>query len=91
MTPKTKRLIVSTRSRAITGQAIAASPTMPLEAAPPRTTEHHIHHPAVIEGERRVGMVAMRDVVPCGKALRTDRPRLRRRLLAAEEVQRGSF
>ncbi len=47
----------------MTAEPIAVSATTTLEAAAILMTEHHIHHLPVIEGERPVGMVGMRDVV----------------------------
>jgi CBS domain-containing protein len=47
----------------MTAEPIAVSPMTTLEAAAILMTEHHIHHLPVIEGERPVGMVGMRDVV----------------------------
>jgi len=47
----------------MTAEPIAVSATTALEAAAILMTEHHIHHLPVVEGERPVGMVGMRDVV----------------------------
>jgi CBS domain-containing protein len=47
----------------MTAEPIAVSPTTPLEAAALLMSEHHIHHLPVVEGERPVAMVGMRDVV----------------------------
>jgi CBS domain-containing protein len=55
----------------MTAEPIAASPTTTLEAAALLMTEHHIHHLPVVEGQRPVAMVGMRDVVRSGTALRT--------------------
>jgi sulfide:quinone oxidoreductase len=50
----------------MTAEPIAVSPTTSLEAAALLMTEHHIHHLPVVEGERPVAMVGMRDVVRAG-------------------------
>jgi CBS domain-containing protein len=47
----------------MTAEPIAVEAETPLEAAALLMTEHHIHHLPVVEGERPVGMVGMRDVV----------------------------
>jgi CBS domain-containing protein len=47
----------------MTAEPIAVSAKTTLEAAALLMTEHHIHHLPVVEGERPVGMVGMRDVV----------------------------
>ncbi len=47
----------------MTAEPITVSATTTLEAAAILMTEHHIHHLPVVEGERPVGMVGMRDVV----------------------------
>ena len=52
----------------MTAEPIAVSPTTTLEVAALLMSEHHIHHLPVVEGERPVAMVGMRDVVRSGKA-----------------------
>jgi CBS domain-containing protein len=47
----------------MTTEPIAVSAKTSLEAASILMTEHHIHHLPVVDGERPVGMVGMRDVV----------------------------
>ncbi len=47
----------------MTVEPITVSVNTTLEAAALLMTEHHIHHLPVVEGERPVGMVGMRDVV----------------------------
>jgi sulfide:quinone oxidoreductase len=47
----------------MTAEPIAVSAKTTLEAAALLMTEHHIHHLPVVEGERPVGMVGMREVV----------------------------
>jgi sulfide:quinone oxidoreductase len=47
----------------MTAEPIAVSPTATLDAAAILMTEHDIHHLPVVEDERPVGMVGMRDVV----------------------------
>ena len=44
-------------------EPIAVSAKTALRAAALLMTEHHIHHLPVVEGERPVGMVGMRDLV----------------------------
>ena len=55
----------------MTAEPIAASPTTTLGAAALLMTEYHIHHLPVVEGQRPVAMVGMRDVVRSGTALQT--------------------
>jgi sulfide:quinone oxidoreductase len=55
----------------MTAEPIAVSPTTSLEAAALLMSEHHIHHLPVVESERPVAMVAMRDVVRSGAPFRT--------------------
>lgn len=55
----------------MTAEPIAVSPTTTLEAAALLMTEHHIHHLPVVEGERPVAMVGMRDVVRAVTPFRT--------------------
>jgi CBS domain-containing protein len=43
---------------------ITVSVDAPLEAAAAVMVEHDIHHLPVVDGERPVGMIGMRDVVP---------------------------
>jgi sulfide:quinone oxidoreductase len=50
----------------MTAEPITVSAQTTLEAAALLMTEHHIHHLPVVEGERPVGMVGMRDVVRSG-------------------------
>jgi CBS domain-containing protein len=50
----------------MTAEPIVVSPTMPLTAAAILMTEHGIHHLPVVERERPVGMIGMRDVVRSG-------------------------
>jgi CBS domain-containing protein len=47
----------------MTAEPIAVSAQTTLEAAAILMIEHQIHHLPVVEGERQVGMVGMRDVV----------------------------
>jgi sulfide:quinone oxidoreductase len=47
----------------MTAEPITVSARTTLEAAAILMTEHHIHHLPVVEGERPVGMVGLRDVV----------------------------
>ena len=47
----------------MTAEPIAVSAKTTQDAAAILMTEHHIHHLPVLEGERPVGMVGMRDVV----------------------------
>jgi len=47
----------------MTAEPIAVAPGTALEAAVILMTEHHVNHLPVVEGERPVGMVGMRDVV----------------------------
>jgi sulfide:quinone oxidoreductase len=47
----------------MTAEPIAVSAETAVEAAALLMTEHHIHHLPVVEGERPVGMIGMRDVV----------------------------
>jgi CBS domain-containing protein len=47
----------------MTAEPITVSAKTTLEAAAILMTEHHIHHLPVVEGDRPVGMVGMRDVV----------------------------
>jgi CBS domain-containing protein len=47
----------------MTAEPIAVSVETTLDAAAILMTEHHIHHLPVVEGERPVGMIGMRDVV----------------------------
>ena len=47
----------------MTADPIAVSPATTLEAAALLMTEHHIHHLPVVEGERPIAMLGMRDVV----------------------------
>jgi sulfide:quinone oxidoreductase len=47
----------------MTAEPIAVSPDSTLEAAAILMTEHEIHHLPVVEGERAVGMVGLRDVI----------------------------
>lgn len=47
----------------MTVEPIAVSANTTLKAAALLMTEHHIHHLPVVEGERPIGMVGLRDVV----------------------------
>lgn len=47
----------------MTVEPITVSANTTLEAAALLMTEHHIHHLPVVEGERPIGMVGLRDVV----------------------------
>jgi CBS domain-containing protein len=47
----------------MTAEPISVSPTSTLQAAAILMTEHNIHHLPVVEGERAVGMVGLRDTV----------------------------
>lgn len=55
----------------MTAEPIAVSAKTTLEAAALLMTEHHIHHLPVVEGERPVGMVGMREVVRSVAPFRT--------------------
>jgi sulfide:quinone oxidoreductase len=50
----------------MTAEPIAVSSDTTLEATAILMTEHHIHHVPVVEGERPIGMVGMRDVARSG-------------------------
>jgi CBS domain-containing protein len=60
----------------MTAEPIAVSPTTTLGAAALMMTEHDIHHLPVVEGERLVGMVGMRDVVRSAAPLSETRVRI---------------
>jgi CBS domain-containing protein len=47
----------------MTAEPIVVSSETALESAAILMTEHHIHHLPVVDGERPVGMVGMRDVI----------------------------
>jgi CBS domain-containing protein len=47
----------------MTAEPITVSATTTLEAAAILMSEYHIHHLPVVDGERPVGMVGMRDVL----------------------------
>jgi CBS domain-containing protein len=47
----------------MTADPITVSAATTLEAARILMTEHHVHHLPVVEGERPVGLVSLRDVV----------------------------
>ena len=47
----------------MTADPIIVSPTTTLEAARILMIEHHIHHLPVVDGERPIGMIGMRNVV----------------------------
>jgi sulfide:quinone oxidoreductase len=51
----------------MTAEPIAVSATTSVGVAAVLMTEHHIHHLPVVEGERPVGMVGMRDIVRSAK------------------------
>jgi sulfide:quinone oxidoreductase len=53
----------------MTAEPYAVSTRATLAAAAFLMTEHHIHHLPVVEGERPVGMVGMRDVVRTARPL----------------------
>jgi CBS domain-containing protein len=55
----------------MTAEPISVSPSTAVEAARLLMLEHHIHHLAVVEGERPVGMIGMRDVVRSAAPLAT--------------------
>ena len=50
----------------MTADPIVVSPTTTVEAARILMVEHDIHHLPVVEGERPVGMIGMRDAVQTG-------------------------
>lgn len=47
----------------MTADPITVTPGSPLATAAALMTEHHVHHLPVVEGERPLGMVGLRDVV----------------------------
>ena len=53
----------------MTAEPIAVSPQTTLEAAAIIMTEHNIHHLPVVDGDRLLGAVGMRDVVRSGAQL----------------------
>jgi sulfide:quinone oxidoreductase len=55
----------------MTAEPIAVSVTTTLEAASLLMIEHHIHHLPVVEVERPVGIVGMRDLVRTAKSIPT--------------------
>jgi CBS domain-containing protein len=55
----------------MTAEPIAVSPSTTVEAAKVLMLEHYVHHLAVVEGDRPVGMVGMRDVVRAAAPLET--------------------
>jgi sulfide:quinone oxidoreductase len=60
----------------MTAEPIAVSRTTTLEAAAILMTEHDIHHLPVVEGERPVGIVSMRDVVSSAAPFAETRTRI---------------
>ena len=48
----------------MTADPIVVTPATALDAARIVMVEHHIHHLPVVDGERPVGSIGMRDVVP---------------------------
>jgi CBS domain-containing protein len=55
----------------MTAEPIAVSPKTTLEAAAFLMTEHHIHHLPVVERERPIGMIGMREAVRSPEPLGT--------------------
>jgi CBS domain-containing protein len=55
----------------MTAEPISVSPSTAVEAAKVLMLEHHVHHLAVVEGDRPVGMVGMRDVVDAAAPIAT--------------------
>jgi CBS domain-containing protein len=55
----------------MTAEPITVSVTTTLEAATLLMTEHHIHHLPVVEVERPVGIVGMRNLVRSGARIQT--------------------
>ncbi len=53
----------------MTAEPITVSPTTTLQAAAVLMTEFHIHHLPVVDAERAVGMIGMRDVVRSSELL----------------------
>jgi sulfide:quinone oxidoreductase len=47
----------------MTAEPLAVTPATTLEAAALLMTEHHVHHLAVVDGTRPIGIVGLRDVV----------------------------
>jgi len=60
----------------MTADPIAVSATTTLEAAAILMTEHHVNHLPVVEGERPVGVVVMRDVVRASAPFAVTRARI---------------
>ena len=56
----------------MTAEPIAVSPSTTVEAARILMLEHRVHHLAVVEGGRPVGMVGMRNVVRSAAGLTTE-------------------
>jgi sulfide:quinone oxidoreductase len=60
----------------MTADPIAVSATTTLEAAVILMTEHHVNHLPIVEGERPVGVVVMRDVVRASAPFAVTRARI---------------
>jgi sulfide:quinone oxidoreductase len=60
----------------MTAEPITVSAESSLEVAAILMTEHHIHHLPVVDGERPVGMVGLRDVVRASSAVGETRARI---------------
>jgi sulfide:quinone oxidoreductase len=60
----------------MTADPIAVSATTTLEAAAILMTEHHVNHLPIVEGERPVGVVVMRDVVRASAPFAVTRARI---------------
>jgi sulfide:quinone oxidoreductase len=60
----------------MTAEPVAVSATTTVEAAGILMTEHHVNHLPVVEGERPVGMIAMRDVVRAAAPFAETRARI---------------
>jgi CBS domain-containing protein len=55
----------------MTGEPVTVSAELPLEAASLLMIEHGIHHLPVVEGDRPVGMIGMRDAMRPGLRTRS--------------------
>jgi sulfide:quinone oxidoreductase len=60
----------------MTADPVAVSATTTLEAAAILMTEHHVNHLPIVEGERPVGVVVMRDVVRASAPFAVTRARI---------------
>ena len=60
----------------MTAEPVAVSATTTVEAAGILMTEHHVNHLPVVEGERPVGIVGMRDVVRASAPFAETRARI---------------